>query len=98
MELKDLIEGDIYYTEQKGYEKYIYKYKPKNNSLDSNSAFIDIKSQRYSHNINGCLMTRTLLRRAVDLEKQWLNACIKANKYVECPTIKENVLNSLEIW
>lgn len=35
---------------------------------------------------------------ATNLQKQWLNACIKANKYVECPTIEENVLNSIQIW
>ena len=92
MELK---EGEYWYFNYRD-NPYIFKIINPGviTKIQGNSIAIYLKSYQNLQSASKC----DDIRLATNLEKQWLNACIKANKYVECPTIEENVLNSLEIW
>lgn len=95
MELKDLVEGEVYYVE---YWKDKWCIIKASNNEFQNSAGYYYKNKNYNYLKTNMWSCKSNIRIATHKEKVHLNACIKANKYVECPTIKENVLNSLEIW
>lgn len=94
MELKDLIKGEIYYCTFD--RDYLFEY----DGTRSNVIYLDIINNSFSRTGWNFYTDKSVknLRLSTRKEKAHLLACIKANKYVECPTIEENILENLIIW
>lgn len=94
MELKDLVEKEVYFCNYG--RDYLFQY----NGGKGNVIHLSIINDGFSRTGWNFYTDKSVknLRLATKKEKAHLLACIAANKYVECPTIEENVLNNLQIW
>lgn len=84
----DLVEGEVYYYEDKDNDSWIFKSGGKYNHLEK------VENNKIFHkNKHTFGFTRIkTLRFATPEEKQWLEACIKANKFIP----KEEALKVVE--
>jgi len=105
LKLEDLVVGEIYYENYNNLNgnKYIFEY-CKNQNGKGYKHHINTSTNNYSNNTkhpsqNGFQMEG--VRHATAKEKAWLNACIKANKFIPLSEIKEepiDILSKLELW
>jgi len=82
LNVKDLIEGEIY-----RYDTHIVLEYPKGSCISTGDKYFT-----KSHTWNWCLK----VTKATDEEKQWLRACIKANKFVSLEDSKK--VSDVEKW
>lgn len=94
MELEDLVKGEVYFCIFG--RAYLFQY----NGERSNVIHLDIVNDMFSRTGWNFYTDKSVknLRLSTKQEKAHLLACIEANKYIECPTIEENVLNNIVIW
>lgn len=99
MELKDVLPNEYYYCNYNdGMSALILTNKKEFRDSKGIWWHSDKLNEVKGYSPNNSFSCNKNIRLATDKEKQWINTCIKANKYVECPTIEENVLNNLQIW
>jgi len=102
LNIDNLIPEEYYYYKYKdGKWQCIFRFKEKRNDTNDLRGFEYIETIR-DRSFSSSLALRSNeaieLRKATYSEINWLKEAVKANKYVECPTIEENVLNNIQIW
>lgn len=103
LKVEDLVEGEIYYCSYLNKDdpqaSYVFKYKCKSNKNNRNPHWIDTFEQITKggyFETNGSFANKdytNYLRLATQEEKDWLNYCIKVNKFVP----KDEALKSKEM-
>jgi len=96
-------EGKIYFAESKTEECYNYIFK--SNATDGYNAYTVLSSNNEGFSIidSGPTFSWDLnwnIREATELEKQWLNECIKEKRFIPKEQIKEYKIteNNYEIY
>ena len=100
MKIEDLIDGEIYVSDVKN-PGYVFKFKDK----ERMTHFYLFNSKEYSTFSKGCIDSRennsfSDYRHATTFEKDWFNACVKANKFIAQDQIpnNESLISNLIIW
>jgi len=88
LEMKDLIDGEIYYWKLDR-DEYIDRYLNKGDGIYRASCYISIREGEFKCFPNDAITFKNL-RVATQEEKDWLQACEKTGKYIS----KENALKS----
>lgn len=98
LKLEDLVEGEIYYAE---YDKNTWAVIKAFKKGFKNSSGCYFNSNNFSYYHSNSWSCKNNIRHATAKEKAWLNACIKANKFIPLSEIKEepiDILSKLELW
>lgn len=105
---EDLIEGNIYYYKSNDYEYIFQSASTASDSRYSKSCDVHLKFYTFNkfrsnnphdkgyNNVGSLYYNNCVeLREVTNKEYKWLNACIKAGKYVDCP--KDEIINDYQI-
>jgi len=90
---EDLVKGEIYHCL---YNDKIYIFKFIKDEINST-----VCATRFFQNSWSFWKSASKLQKASNLEVNWLEKCIQANKFIPLSEIKEtpiNILNNLELW
>lgn len=98
MELKDLVEGIIYVQKSKSHY-FIFRYRiGERPPTIGYGNYIEVFGNYFCKSVSVHNSSQVTVVKATYQEEQHLISCEKANKYVECPLVEENILENLQIW
>lgn len=91
LELKELIEGSIYYNNGKSYNyEYIFVYRKVPTYMGYGN-YIELSSKYLGESGFNSYQDMKDIRVATSQESQWLEACIKAKKFIPLDQVELNI-------